>query len=111
LVVMMPLLALYADFWGILGGMAVASSTLDIPPAAFWAKAETILTVSDVTIGLIKSGAFALLIGTAGCLRGLQCERNAAGIGAATTSAVVTGILLIIVADAVFGKIFVILGH
>lgn len=110
LVVMLPLLVLYADGLGILGGMAVASTTLNIPPAAFWAKAESILKLSDVTIGLIKSGAFALLIGTAGCLRGLQCERNSAGIGNATTSAVVTGILLIILADAVFGKIVMVLG-
>jgi len=110
LAVMMPLLALYANALGIIGGMVVAGSVLDIPASAYWIETQSIIDLSDVGSGLIKSLAFGLLIGLSGCLRGLQCERSAAGIGRATTSAVVTGILLIIVADALFAVIFNILG-
>jgi phospholipid/cholesterol/gamma-HCH transport system permease protein len=107
---MMPLLALYADCVGILGGMAVAAGVLDIPPSAYWIETQSIVDLSDVNSGLVKSVAFGILIGLAGCLRGLQAERSAAGVGRAATSAVVTSILLIIVADALFAVVFNILG-
>ena len=110
LVCMMPLLTLYADGVGILGGMAVGGGVLDIPPSAYWIETQSIVDLSDINTGLIKSVAFGVLIGLAGCLRGLQAERNAAGVGRAATSAVVTAILLIIVADAVFAVIFNMLG-
>ena len=108
--IMMPLLALYADGVGILGGMAVAAGVLDIPPAAYWIETQSIVDLSDVNSGLVKSVAFGILIGLAGCLRGLQAERSAAGVGRAATSAVVTSILLIIVSDAIFAVVFNILG-
>jgi phospholipid/cholesterol/gamma-HCH transport system permease protein len=107
---MMPLLALYANLLGILGGMWVAKGILDIPPAAYWVETMSIVDLSDVSTGLIKSVVFGLLIGLSGCLRGLQADRSAAGVGNATTSAVVTAILLIVVADAVFAVVFNILG-
>ena len=107
---MMPLLALYADCVGILGGMAVAAGVLDIPPSAYWIETLSIVDLSDLNSGLIKSLAFGLLIGLSGCLRGLQAERSAAGVGRAATSAVVTAILLIIVADALFAVVFNMLG-
>jgi phospholipid/cholesterol/gamma-HCH transport system permease protein len=66
--------------------------------------------LSDINSGLIKSVAFGVLIGLAGCLRGLQAERSAAGVGRAATSAVVTAVLLIIVADALFAVLFNMLG-
>jgi phospholipid/cholesterol/gamma-HCH transport system permease protein len=103
---MMPLLALYANCLGILGGMAVAYTTLDIPPAAYWVEMLTIVDLPDVTVGVIKSIAFGLIVGLAGCRRGLQADNNAAGVGRAATSAVVTAILFIIVADAVFAVLF-----
>jgi phospholipid/cholesterol/gamma-HCH transport system permease protein len=103
---MMPLLALYANCLGILGGMAVAFATLDIPPAAYWVEMLTIVTMSDVMVGLIKAVVFGLIVGLSGCLRGLQSDRNASGVGHAATSAVVTAILLIIVADAIFAVLF-----
>jgi phospholipid/cholesterol/gamma-HCH transport system permease protein len=110
LVCMMPLLALYADGVGILGGMAVAGAVLDIPASAYWIETQSIVDLSDINSGLIKSVAFGVLIGLSGCLRGLQAERSAAGVGRAATSAVVTGILLIIVADALFAVVFNMLG-
>ncbi len=103
---MMPLLALYAICLGILGGMAVAFATLNIPPAAYWVEMLTIVDMSDVVVGMIKAVTFGLIVGLSGCLRGLQSARNASGVGHAATSAVVTAILLIIVADAIFAVLF-----
>jgi phospholipid/cholesterol/gamma-HCH transport system permease protein len=108
--IMMPLLALYANCVGILGGMVVGAGVLDIPPTAYWIETQSIVDLSDVNSGLLKSVAFGILIGLAGCLRGLQAERSAAGVGRAATSAVVTSILLIIVADAIFAVVFNYLG-
>jgi phospholipid/cholesterol/gamma-HCH transport system permease protein len=110
LVCMMPLLALYANGVGILGGMVVGAAVLDIPPSAYWIETQSIVDLSDINSGLIKSVAFGILIGLAGCLRGLQAERSAAGVGRAATSAVVTAILLIIIADALFAVLFNMLG-
>ena len=107
---MMPLLAIYANCLGILGGMAVAYATLDIPPAAYWVEMLTIVTLPDVFVGMIKAVVFGLIVGLSGCLRGLQADRNASGVGQAATSAVVTAILLIIVADAIFAVLFNALG-
>jgi phospholipid/cholesterol/gamma-HCH transport system permease protein len=104
--IMMPLMALYANCLGILGGMAVAYFSLDIPPAAYWVEMLTIVDLPDVSVGVIKAVFFGLIVGLSGCLRGLQADNNAAGVGRATTSAVVTAILFIIVSDAVFAILF-----
>lgn len=109
LAVMMPLLALYADAVGILGGMAVARGVLQIPPSAYWIELLTAVAMPDLNTGLVKAVAFGLLVGLSGCLAGLKADRSAAGVGRAATSAVVTAILLIIVADALFAVIFHIL--
>jgi phospholipid/cholesterol/gamma-HCH transport system permease protein len=108
--VMMPLLALYANALGILGGMAVAAGVLNIPPTAYWVEMGTIVGLSDVSVGVIKAISFGLIVGLSGCLRGLQAERSAAGVGRAATSAVVTSILLIVVFDAVFAVLFNVVG-
>ncbi|HWA85328.1 MAG TPA: ABC transporter permease [Opitutus sp.] len=107
---MTPLLTLYANALGILGGMAVSLMVLNIPPAAYWVEMGTIVTMSDVAVGVIKAVAFGLIIGLSGCLRGLQAERSAAGVGRAATSAVVTAILLLVIADAVFAVLFNVVG-
>lgn len=108
--VMMPLLTVYANALGIFGGMTIAWGLLDIPPSAYWVEMLTIVDTSDLMTGIIKGTVFGGIIGLAGCLRGLQAERSASGVGQATTSAVVTAILLIIVFDALFAVIFNILG-
>lgn len=108
--VMMPLLALYSNALGILGGMAVAAAVLDIPPTAYWVEMLTIVDLSDVSTGLIKAFTFGVIVGIAGCMRGMQAQRSASGVGLAATSAVVTAILFIIVADALYAVIFNILG-
>jgi phospholipid/cholesterol/gamma-HCH transport system permease protein len=109
LAVMMPLLGLYANALGIVGGMAVASSVLSIPPPAFWVEMLTIVDMSDLMVGVIKGFTFGLIIALSGCLRGMEAERSAAGVGRAATSAVVTAILLIIIANAFFAVAFDIL--
>lgn len=106
LAVMMPLLALYANALGIIGGMVVAWGLLSIPPGAYWIEMQTIVDLSDIASGVIKASAFGLIVGLAGCLRGLQAERSAAGVGRAATSAVVTALLLLVIADALFAVVF-----
>ena len=110
LFLMMPLLALYSNCLGIIGGLAISQAILDIPASLYWTETKTIIDLSDVSTGLIKAAIFGILIGVAGCLRGLQADRSAAGVGRAATAAVVTGILLIIVSDSIFAVMFNILG-
>lgn len=110
LAVMMPLLALYANCLGILGGMLIASTLLSIPPTAYWVEMLTIVDLSDINTGLLKAATFGLIVGMAGCLRGMQADRSAAGVGQAATSAVVTAILFIILADSFYAVLFNALG-
>lgn len=100
LTLMIPLLTLYADLMGILGGAFVGMSMLDISPATYFVQTASAVHLSDAVKGLIKSVCFGALIGYAGCLRGLECGRSAQAVGRATTSAVVTSIVLIVIADA-----------
>lgn len=110
LALMMPLLSLYSNAIGNLGGMTVATLLLKIPPPAYWIRMQSILDMSDITTGLIKAVTYGIIIGLAGCLRGLQAQRDSAGVGNAATSAVVTAMLYIIVACAIYAVIFNILG-
>jgi len=108
--VMMPILALYANVLGVLGGMFVSATMLNIPASAYWIETQNRVGFSDVSSGLFKCLFFGLAVGLAGCLRGIKCERSAAGVGTATSSAVVTGIMLIVLADALFAVIYNVLG-
>jgi phospholipid/cholesterol/gamma-HCH transport system permease protein len=110
LIVMMPILCLYADLLGIVGGGIVGVSMLDISPLQYINQTRSALTLTDFTIGLVKSGVFGVLIATAGCLRGIESGRSASAVGQATTSAVVTAIVMIIVADGLFSVLLDILG-
>ena len=107
---MMPLLALYSNCLGIIGGLVVSHAILDIPASLYWIETKSIIDLSDLSTGLIKAATFGLIIGLAACLRGLQAERSATGAGQAATAAVVTSTLLIIVSDSIFAVIFNILG-
>ncbi|SMC25201.1 phospholipid/cholesterol/gamma-HCH transport system permease protein [Desulfacinum hydrothermale DSM 13146] len=101
-----PLLTVFANASGILGGIVVGVLSLDLTPASFILEVWQILTVGDVAGGLVKSLAFAVVVALVGCFRGLQTERTADSVGRMTTSAVVTSIFLIILTDAVFTIIF-----
>jgi len=101
LIVMMPLLCLYANAMGILGGVVVGTGMLGINLSEYLTHTREAITMTDLWIGLFHSVVFGVLIAMAGCLRGMQCGRSASAVGEATTSAVVTSIVAIVVATAV----------
>ncbi|MBA4137201.1 MAG: hypothetical protein C0518_07785 [Opitutus sp.] len=107
---MLPLLVLFANALGIFGGLVIALGILDIPANLYWAETKSFVDLSDLFTGLIKAATYGALIGLSGCLRGMQAERSAGGVGQAATRAVVTSIFLIIVANAIFAVLFNILG-
>lgn len=108
---MMPLLVLYADFMGILGGLFVSVSSLDITFTQYFHETLTVLNPTQFGLGLVKGEIYGILVAIAGCLRGIQSGRSASAVGAATTSAVVTGIVFVVVASAVTTVIYNILGY
>lgn len=102
LLAMMPLLFVFACLSGLVGGMAVSAVLLDISGAAYMQRSSEALAWSHLGLGAVKSLAFGALIGMVGCYYGLYAKRNAAGVGVATTGAVVTSIVGIILLDALF---------
>lgn len=100
-VLMVPCLTLLGDWLGILGGLAVATWVLDVPMVTYFHQAWQQLSAEDVWRGVLKAGIFGLIIGTVGCWRGFQVKGGAEGVGRATTQAVVSSILLIVVSDAI----------
>lgn len=110
LFMMMPLLSVYADFIGIFGGITVGLSMLDLSLTQYIKQTQSAITMVDFSTGIIKSTVFGALVVATGCLRGMQCGNSSAAVGAAATSAVVSGITAIIIADSVFTMIFNALG-
>jgi phospholipid/cholesterol/gamma-HCH transport system permease protein len=109
LVLMMPLLCLYADFVGILGGATIGVGMLDLSWRIYIEQTIHALRLDDVAGGVFKSAVYGLLIALAGCWRGLQAGSSSAAVGRAATSAVVTGLVAIIVASGVFAFLFYVL--
>jgi phospholipid/cholesterol/gamma-HCH transport system permease protein len=110
LCLMMPLLCLYSDLLGILGGYAVGRGMLGISGRVYFNQTINAVDLGDVAGGVFKASVYGILIAVAGCLRGLQSGRSASAVGEATTSAVVTGIVLVICACGIFAVTFYILG-
>jgi phospholipid/cholesterol/gamma-HCH transport system permease protein len=110
LVIMMPLLTIYADLMGLLGGFLISIWMLHLNSVEYINNTQHAVTLNFVWIGLVHSFVFGVIIAVAGCLRGMQCERNAAGVGKATTSAVVTAITGIVIATAIITFMCQILG-
>jgi phospholipid/cholesterol/gamma-HCH transport system permease protein len=108
--IMMPLLCLYADLMGVLGGMFVGVVVLDLNPMQYFIETQIAITLTHLWVGLFSGAVFGVLIALAGCLRGMQCGRSASAVGQATTSAVVTSIIGIIVATAIITVVADILG-
>ena len=100
-VLVVPMLTLYSDVFAMLGGLIVGVGMLELTAGAYITQLFKTLSVWDVALGVIKSGAFALLIALVGCHKGLRVRGGADAVGRATTAAVVMGIFLIIVADSV----------
>jgi phospholipid/cholesterol/gamma-HCH transport system permease protein len=110
LMLMMPLLCLYANIMGILGGMVVGVGILDIGFIQYYNETTTAVRLWDLGIGIFSGIVFGVIISLAGCMRGLECGRSASAVGDAATSAVVTAIVGIIVSTAVITIICNILG-
>nr|HJQ84337.1 ABC transporter permease [Candidatus Binatia bacterium] len=108
--VMMPLLCVYADFVGILGGALVGTGMLDLTAAQYWEQTKGAITVTDFATGVGKSAVFGVLVALAGCLEGIRSGRSAAAVGDAATRAVVSAIVYIVVADGIFAVVFHVLG-
>lgn len=110
LMVMMPLLALYADVLGMLGGMVVGVGMLDLGVFEYVEQTRRSVPLAQINIGLFKAVIFGVLVAVAGCLRGMQCGNSSQAVGLAATSAVVTSIVLIIVTDGLFAVVLNVLG-
>jgi phospholipid/cholesterol/gamma-HCH transport system permease protein len=107
---MMPLLCLYSDLLGIVGGAVVGVGMLDIGLIGYFEETRNALSVGDFGAGLLRSIIYGAIVAVSGCLRGMQCGRSASAVGAAATSAVVTSIIWIVVAAGVINVVDHIVG-
>jgi phospholipid/cholesterol/gamma-HCH transport system permease protein len=106
LILMVPLLTLYCNVVGMVAGMLVAVTAFDVDMFEYYHQTLRALDLRHILIGLSKSAVYGVLIALAGCLRGMQCGRSAAAVGQATTSAVVTSIVFIVVSASVLTIIY-----
>ncbi len=106
LIVMLPLLTIFADLIGILGGFVICVNKLSISPALYVTMVVQALTAHDIITGLIKTIVFGAVIALVGCHQGLNVKSGAEGVGKATTASVVISFILIIVADCFFTTLF-----
>ena len=102
----MPGLTIIADCCGIVGGMLIVCNMIGVSVAEYMGKTFEAIQPIDLAQGIVKSFLFALIVSTVGCMKGLNAERDAQGVGRSATSAVVTSIFLIVVADAVMTALF-----
>jgi len=110
LLIMMPLLCLYSDFVGILGGAAIGVGLLDVPAVTYYQQTIGAVDLGDLLGGLMKASVYGILIALSGCLRGMQSGNSSSAVGDATTAAVVTSIVFTITACGIFAVLFYILG-
>lgn len=110
MMLMMPLLALYADFIGILGGATVGTAMLHISFEAYIHQTEAAVSFAALVGGLFKATVYGILIALAGCYQGFQCGNSSSAVGDAATAAVVDSIVMIVAACGVFAVLFNILG-
>jgi phospholipid/cholesterol/gamma-HCH transport system permease protein len=110
LVMMIPILTIFADLMGVLGGYVISVGLLHLNGAEYLSRTQGAIKLSYVWVGLIHSLVFGVIVAVSGCWHGIKCERNAYGVGTATTSAVVTGITGIVIATAIITFMCQILG-
>jgi len=110
LIVALPLLTVYADVMGVLGGMVMASAQLDIAFATYIDRIGVAVSVDSFLVGVGKAPVFAVIIATIGCYQGFQVSGSAESVGRRTTMSVVQSILAVIVVDAAFSVAFSHLG-
>ncbi|MFN8640704.1 MAG: ABC transporter permease [Candidatus Binatia bacterium] len=109
LCLMMPLLALYANLVGIIGGAVIASGMLGLTPEVYFNHLFAAVHIADLVGGVFKAAVYGVLVAVAGCLRGMQSGSSASAVGDAATSAVVTGIVLIVCACGLLAVVFYVL--
>ena len=104
-ILLTPLLTFYATLMGVLGGVLVTLS-LGYPLSMISHQLTSSVHLRDVALGTAKGVVFGAIVGGVGCLRGLQTQEGPSSVGISTTRAVVTSILLIVIADAIFSVIY-----
>ncbi len=109
MLIVMPLLTIYADFFGMLGGIVVASAWFGVGYEEFIQRIPEAVAPSSFWVGILKAPVFAALIVTVACYHGFQVQRSTESVGRSTTRSVVHGIFLVIVADAIFSIVFTVL--
>jgi phospholipid/cholesterol/gamma-HCH transport system permease protein len=110
LTLMMPFLCIYADLMGTLGGLFVGVTMLDLGGMQYVFETKAAVGVNDLVIGLVQCTVYGLLISFSGCFRGMRCGRSSADVGRATTSSVVTSVVMMVFATALITVICDILG-
>lgn len=105
-IIVVPILTIYADFFGIIGGMIIGITSLDLTMKTYVTQSLKTIKVFDIVTSLIKAGVFAALIAAIGCQKGFQVRSGAQDVGKFTTSSVVAAIFLIVLADSVFAIMF-----
>ena len=110
LIIALPLLSIFADVSAIFGGMVMASSELGVSFSAFFYRLEEAISYSTFMIGIGKAPVFAAIIAIIGCYQGFKVEGSAESVGQHTTISVVQSIFLVIVVDALFSILFILLG-
>jgi phospholipid/cholesterol/gamma-HCH transport system permease protein len=105
-IIVVPILTVYADFFGVLGGMIIGVTSLDLTITTYINQSLKTIQVFDIVTSLIKAGVFAALIAAIGCQKGFQVRSGAQDVGKFTTSAVVAAIFMIVVADSIFAIMF-----
>jgi phospholipid/cholesterol/gamma-HCH transport system permease protein len=108
-VLMTPLLTIFADLLGLMGGSVVVLS-LGFPLITFFRQVQAAVGYGDFIGGLVKAFVFGILVAAIGCLRGLQTKTGPSAVGLSTTRAVVSGIILIVIADGIFSVVYYYLG-
>jgi len=106
LIIVMPLLTIWADIFGVIGSMLMAKNMLAINMADFLIRFQQAVTIHSLLVGLCKTPVFAMLIAGIGCFQGMQVSGGADSVGKQTTKSVVQAIFCIIIADALFSVLF-----
>ncbi|MCU0611329.1 MAG: ABC transporter permease [Candidatus Eisenbacteria bacterium] len=107
LVLVMPVLILIADFFGLLGGLLIGGWYLNMPAPVYLSRLHLVMLPIDFYWGILKGLVFAVIIATVGCYMGTRVRGGAAEVGQATTAAVVTSVFLVIVADALISLLYI----
>ena len=107
LTLMMPFLCLFADIIGVLGGMVVGVFYMGLSSLEYWQQMSDTTRINDLLVGLFTSVVFAVLVSLCGCIRGLRCGRSSASVGQATTAAMVSSIICLVIATSIITVITV----